>query len=225
MSAHVEETIASVLASSYQPLEIIIVNDGSFEAEDALLMDLDRRPELTVVHQVNAGSAAARNTGFALARGRYVLPLDADDVLGAPFIERCVDVLETHPEHAFVTCWARHMDSDGRLVNDAFVFLGNEARTVLDENVAGTPAALMRAEHLDPGNGYTPDLVTHEDWHLYRTMHQRGLYGHVIPEFLLFYRLRAGSMSETMLWPNRSRLAREVRARSRQREVTWTTTR
>lgn len=224
MSSHVEETIDSVLASTYAPLEVTIVNDGSFEPEDGVLMELDRRPELTVIHQVNAGPSAARNTGFRLARGEYILPLDADDMLGPSFIARCVEVLETHPEYAFVTCWARHVDSEGQPTDDGYLFLGNEPRVVLERNVAGTPSALLRATHVDRGNGYTADVVTHEDWSLYRTMHQRGLYGHVIPGFLFRYRVRTGSMSQSILWPHTAQLVREVRARGRQSEVSWTPT-
>lgn len=72
----------SVLAQLDADSELLIIDDGSGDNTAEVLNDYAQRyPELRVVYQSNAGAAAARNHGIRLARGAYVLLLDADDAL------------------------------------------------------------------------------------------------------------------------------------------------
>lgn len=73
----VGEAIASVLAQSHQPVEVIVVDDGSTDAT----ADAVRRcgPAVRYIHQPNAGPPAARNAGIRVARGDFIAFLDADD--------------------------------------------------------------------------------------------------------------------------------------------------
>ncbi|WP_165384205.1 CDP-glycerol glycerophosphotransferase family protein [Leucobacter triazinivorans] len=76
--------IDSVLGQSMPDLELIAVNDGSTDASLDILRDYAADdPRVVVIDQVNAGQGAARNRALDLARGEYVLFVDADD-----FIER-----------------------------------------------------------------------------------------------------------------------------------------
>src|SRR3954470_20778567 len=69
-------TMASIEAQTVEPLEVILVDDGSSDSTVELATALGAR----VVSQANAGHAAARNTGVAAAQGRYVAFVDADDL-------------------------------------------------------------------------------------------------------------------------------------------------
>ena len=72
----------SVLCQLDEGVELIVVNDGSIDNTADLLFDYQQRyPALQVIYQANAGAAAARNHGVMLARGSYMLLLDADDAL------------------------------------------------------------------------------------------------------------------------------------------------
>ena len=77
-AAYIGATIESVLAQDYPGLEIIVVDDGSQDASVALLRA--EYPAVRVEQQANAGVAAARNRGLALARGEWVAFVDADDI-------------------------------------------------------------------------------------------------------------------------------------------------
>ena len=96
LAAHVRATAASAAEQTYRPIEIVVVNDGSFGEEDWILAELAADYPLTVLSQSNAGLGAARNFGIGQSRGRYVLPLDADNVL-EPLVERTVAILESDP--------------------------------------------------------------------------------------------------------------------------------
>ncbi len=75
----VGRAVASALAQTYAPLEVIVVDDGSTDDTQAVLAGLaDPRLRL-YAHDRGRGVSAARNTGLAAARGEYLALLDSDD--------------------------------------------------------------------------------------------------------------------------------------------------
>ncbi len=124
------QAVASVGWQRYRSLELVVVVDGSFAEADWVVGELAARVPVRVVVGVNLGLGAARNRGIACARGRYVLPLDADNVIEPEFVARCVEVLEARPEVAYVTSWSRYVGPDGRPREGAalgYEPLGNQA--------------------------------------------------------------------------------------------------
>jgi glycosyltransferase involved in cell wall biosynthesis len=75
------ETLLSVYKQEGVNKEVIVVNDGSGEHDVAFLKAQQRQFEFTLIHQENKGVSEARNTGIKLAKGEYLLFLDADDTL------------------------------------------------------------------------------------------------------------------------------------------------
>ena len=154
-----------------------------------------------MIAQPNSGLGAARNLGVELSRGAYVLPLDADNLLEAGFVARCVAAMEADPEIAYVTSWLRYIDERGRPwkgTEEVLRPIGNSSRAVEELNVAGDAVAVFRRSVFDAGLRYSPDVAGFEDWALYREMRQRGLVGHVIPEPLIDYRIRDDSMMRAL---------------------------
>lgn len=72
------QAIRSVLSQEYNPLEIIIVNDGSTDQTEKCLKDFDGL--ITVINQANCGPSLARNRGIEAANGAYITFMDADDI-------------------------------------------------------------------------------------------------------------------------------------------------
>jgi glycosyltransferase involved in cell wall biosynthesis len=75
---YIGEAIDSILAQAIEPLQIVVVDDGSTDRSMEIVRRFGDRVERQ--SQANAGIGAARNAGIALARGRYLAFLDADDV-------------------------------------------------------------------------------------------------------------------------------------------------
>ncbi len=75
---YLREAIDSILAQTYRPLEIIVVDDGSTDATPDVAASYGDR--LRYVCQANAGPGAARNHGLSLTQGEFVAFLDADDL-------------------------------------------------------------------------------------------------------------------------------------------------
>ncbi len=92
----VEMTIESALRQSYQPLEVIVVDNSS---TDETPEELPRRfgSRLRFISQPNRECAGAYNAGFALARGEFIQFVDGDDVLAPNKIEKQVEVFRSNP--------------------------------------------------------------------------------------------------------------------------------
>lgn len=94
-SAYVTEALDSVLASTYRPLEVVVVDDGSKDDSLSVVQTYAKmHPEVRVLHQENAGVSVARNHAIHKAKGEYILPVDADDKIGQTYIEHAVAAMQ-----------------------------------------------------------------------------------------------------------------------------------
>jgi glycosyltransferase involved in cell wall biosynthesis len=91
---HLAAALESALGQTYEPLEVIVVDDGSTDGTG----DLARRYPVRYVRQDNQGTGAARNTGLAEARGSLVGHLDADDLWEPDKTRLQVAALAADPE-------------------------------------------------------------------------------------------------------------------------------
>jgi glycosyltransferase involved in cell wall biosynthesis/GT2 family glycosyltransferase len=224
MAGFVEDTLRSIMAQTYPRIETIVVDDGSFEPDDLVLTELSTRYPISVLSQPNAGLGAARNFGISQARGRYVLPLDSDNMIEPEFVQRCVEVLEHDRSVAYVTAWTRSVDDEGVPlggVGEGFQPIGNESELLARDNVAGDAAAVLRRRLFDLGFAYSQDLTSYEDWELYERLRRAGHEGLVIPDRLLVYRVRGDSMLRDIGIRRTQRLFGEIQAHIREREVRW----
>ena len=226
LERYVSAALASVEAQTYprERIEIVIVNDGSFRPQDAVLEDLASHHGALLVSQPNSGLGAARNFGIAVASGEFILPLDSDNVLAPDFIARSLEVLASEPEIAYVTSWLHYIDEAGgpwKGTDEGLSPIGNTSRFVERHNVAGDATALFRREVFDL-LAYSQDAAGFEDWTLYREMRRAGLFGHVIPEPLIGYRVRGDSMMRTVSAPREEWIEQAIDAHLREGEVEWT---
>jgi hypothetical protein len=224
LALHVADTVASAFAQTHRSIEVIVVNDGSFTEEDWILGELATTYPVVVLSQLNSGLGAARNFGITQSRGRYVLPLDADNMLEPTFVERTLEVLEADSSVAFATSWSRYIDAGGRELappNIGYQPIGNGSPMIERDNIAGDAISLMRRCIFDTGFTYNEDLVSYEDWDLYRRLGRAGHVGVVIPERLFRYRVREDSMIRALGFPHAERLYGEMAAGVREREVRW----
>ncbi len=92
---YISETLESIVASTYRPLEVVVVNDGS--KDDSLRVAeffAKDYPEVRVFDQANAGVSAARNHAIREAKGIYILPVDADDRISPNYIAQAVEAMQ-----------------------------------------------------------------------------------------------------------------------------------
>jgi len=180
------EAVGSVLAQTWHDVEILVVNDAGSSVAHALgSLALQAGQHLRVLdHQVNAGLAAARNTGLRAARGRYIAYLDDDDRFLPEHLETllgalqasglsvayadALDVTQEWREGAYVTtqkrlCYSRDFDREALLVENQFPVL-----CVMHERAC-----------LDAVGGFDESLTRCEDWDLWIRLSRRYDFVHV----------------------------------------------
>src|ERR1035438_8021739 len=89
----IAETLRSALAQTWQPKEIIVVDDGSTD-RTLLIAQKFEAEGVSVVTQQNQGHCAAKNKAFSFSNGDYIQWLDADDIIAPDKIARQIAVLE-----------------------------------------------------------------------------------------------------------------------------------
>lgn len=112
---YIERALNSVLAQTYPPLEIIVVDDGSTDDGPERVLNF-KYPKISLISQENKGPGAARNAGLAIARGKYIVFLDADDEWLPSFLEAGLSLLEDEQAKVAVV-WTGYQRTPGMKKN------------------------------------------------------------------------------------------------------------
>ena len=117
---YVLETINSVNEQSFTNYELIIIDDASTDNTRLILEDYRNHPKIIVLYNDHTkGANYCRNLGAKIAKGSYLLFLDADDLLDKDCLKRRWELTLKHPDHhLFVTAMGvfhKHPGDDTRL--------------------------------------------------------------------------------------------------------------
>ncbi len=191
---YLAQTLDSVMDQTFHDWECIVVNDGSKDDTAGIAaMYCGRDARFRLMERENGGIAAARNTAVAAAKGEFLLPLDADDLIAPSYIEKAVAVFDARPDVRLVYCRARFFGavekewplpeySYDRLVHTNCIFCTSLFRRA-DAEAAGLYDESFR-------NGY-------EDWDFLLRFLKKDSVTVRIDEELFFYRQHAGTSSLT----------------------------
>lgn len=181
-AALLPRAIASVLAQSHADLELIVVDDASSDSTPALLAAI-AEPRLRVLRRErNAGAAAARNAGLALARGEFVAFQDDDDIWLMQKLEAQLRALQAAPPGTgWCLCGSiRYEQGRARYIGGpAFVRqldyrLGIGAGGLgPDWGMMATPGWLLRRELIEQAGGFDERVRSWDDWELGLRLSQR----------------------------------------------------
>ncbi|MBM7000827.1 CDP-glycerol glycerophosphotransferase family protein [bacterium] len=100
---YIRDAIDSVIAQDigfHEHIQLILVDDGSSDASPLICDEYAGRfpDNITVIHQANAGAAAARNAGLACARGYYLNFMDSDDLLAPRVVSQVLSFFREHAD-------------------------------------------------------------------------------------------------------------------------------
>ena len=109
--------LEAILAQTYPFLEIIVVDDGSTDGTEAVLINY--RDRVKVIYQNNAGANPARNRGLAEAEGEFLIFCDADVIMKPQMIEKMHKALMNNPatSYAYSGVWFGWKHFPGQIIN------------------------------------------------------------------------------------------------------------
>ena len=194
---YVAGAVESVLAQSFDDLEIVVVDDGSTdETADTLHPFLER---IRYIHQEHRGLAAARNTGIRVARGPYVAFLDSDDLWLPEKVSVQISRLDGDPAVGLVygeaalftetspgtttlhSYWAHHPS-------------GKILPWLVRQNVVPSPTPMVRRQLFDQVGPFDETLSACEDWDMWIRIARVSEFAYV-DRVLAKYRVHAANMS------------------------------
>lgn len=129
----IKRTLLSVLKQTFSSYEVIVVNDGSSDSTANILQEFSAYSQVTVIHQINAGVSAARNSGMQQACGEYVLFLDADDWVDDNFLMIFKQNLDAWPAESVDLMVGNLNDNRVGKVSQAGFFSNEDIPYVLGE--------------------------------------------------------------------------------------------
>ncbi len=188
---YLEETVNSALSSNYQPKEIILVNDGSTDQTEEIAKRLaNNHPEIRLISQLNSGVSSARNNGIKHAKGKYILPLDGDDLISENYVPDAIKILEEQAEVKVVYCEGVKFDENGRKTWNLKPF----SRNALARDNMIFVAGVYRKSDWEACEGYSEDMkMGREDWEFWIKMLKNGGEVFKLPYVGFFYRMTPGS--------------------------------
>jgi hypothetical protein len=183
------DAVASVERSAPEGSELIVVNDGSSEPRTLEILDALRSLGYSVIDQENRGLSEARNTAIRAARGRYILPVDADNKIRPGFAEEAVRFLERNDEFGVVYGDRHHFGArTGRVHVPEF-----ELAKMLGGNYVDACAVLRKETWKDVG-GFDGAMTGLEDWEFWIHVAERGWRFHRLDAVAFEYRVRPESL-------------------------------
>lgn len=191
----ISEAILSVQKQSYLNWEIILVDDCSTDATLSIVSKIslnDKRIKYSKL-SANSGTGVARNTALAVAKGKYIAFLDADDLWKPNKLELQITFMKTNNlpfTFSFYDC----IDEEGKPLNKRVEApLNLSYRQLFFCNYVGNLTAIYEVNYF--GKIPISSIRKRQDWMLWLTVLKKIKIAHPVPESLAYYRIRDNSIS------------------------------
>jgi len=188
----VRRAVESALSQTYEPLEVLVVEDGTDSGVKDWLDEQGYEDVTYVRHETNRGLAAARNTGLEHATGEYVAYLDDDDVWKPTRVERQIAALKEVPPPdrssvGVIYCSVERRRPNGRTMSIGRpVNVGNLAEAIREDGAQTYPSTcLFPREVLVDIGGYDTSLASSIDHDIWMALATNGYHAVAVDEPLV----------------------------------------
>jgi glycosyltransferase involved in cell wall biosynthesis len=196
---YITDAIESVLAQTYQPIEILVAYRDSSDGTKAILDRYATAKKITIVHQEGKGLSNGRNGAIKHARGEFVALLDADDLFLPTKIEAQVGYLTAHPECDACYVDIRHFKDHNltALLELQYTYYSGDAvlPNLLKKNFIAPSTVMLRRTIMDRAGLFDEALTRSEDWEYWLRLIRNSAMICFLSQTLGRIRLHSDSMS------------------------------
>jgi len=163
---YIRHAIDSVLSQSFASYELIIIDDGSSDNSRSIINEYSLNSKVKIVFQKNKGLNATNNIALNLARGKYIMRLDADDYLNknallfmSSYLETAQDVVMVFPDYFVV-------DKDGQIISHEYRHDFSKDVKLFDQPAHGACTMILTSVLKEVG-GYSEDYNCQDGYELW----------------------------------------------------------
>jgi glycosyltransferase involved in cell wall biosynthesis len=194
---YLREAIESMLNQTYTNFEFLIINDGSIDTtEDIILSYKDERIHY-IRNEQNLMLIASLNKGLDLANGKYIARMDADDISMPERLEKQVEYLEKNPEIGVLGSWVEIIGKEEPMIIQLKTNFYDIRIELMFHNYLCHPSVMINNLLLKKHHLKYPNFLHAEDYGLWVEIAKYGTI-EILPEILLKYREHGGNISLTL---------------------------
>lgn len=191
--------LESLLAQDYEPVEIVVCDDGSTDGTPEILQAY---PSIKTIRQPNRGPAAARNAAVAASSGEFLAAFDGDDLWPPNRLTLQATFLSEHPDVGCVLGRQEWMNPPPWLGRDP-VYGDLDGIPIL--------SAMFRRSAFEAVGGFDESFRHSEDMDLLVRLREQGVRIEVLPEIVLYRRFHGEQLTANA--PDTPPLLRSLRAK------------
>jgi glycosyltransferase involved in cell wall biosynthesis len=180
-AALLTRALDSVIAQTYRPIEVVVVDDGSTDDTPQVMEEyrkklLDNRCSLIYHEQANGRAPKARNNGIRLSHGALIAFLDSDDLWYPELIDTLVRLLNEHPSAGLAFSGIQVIDENDRPCGERWHGLNSTTEEgllrkpfdlIMRHMPTQTSGVMLRRSVIEHLGDFDLDLPVVEDWDLW----------------------------------------------------------
>jgi len=191
------ESINSILDQTFTDFEFIIINDGSTDSSLKIIQELRKKDNrITLINRKNKGLITSLNEYVSVAKGKYLVRMDADDISHQNRISEQLKFMEEHPD---ISILGSYIECFGDNITNSIWKLPSQdealkARLIFTVPFCHPSVMYKKIIFSEGGFRYQKDFINAEDYELWTSLSEKYKFG-VVPKVLLKYRYVPTSVS------------------------------
>src|SRR5258706_2097731 len=211
---YLREAIESILNQTYKNFELLIINDGSVDNSEQIILSYQEPRIKYIRSERNLGLSDALNKGLQSANGKYIARMDADDISHLKRFEKQIEFLENHPDYGIVGSMYVMLDGERKVYEIGGMSFREDEEikiALLSNNMYVHGETMFRKELIDKYNfSYNKKYNPCEDYFLWTQMSGVTKF-HILEDILYYYMINPNSMSGTgKQWKVMKRMVKQI---------------
>ena len=194
-ATYLNQAIDSILNQIYTDFEFVIINDGSADLSEQIILSYSDERIKYYKNEQNEGLIKTLNKGIGLCRGKYIARMDADDISALDRLKKQVDFLEQNPDMAMVGSDATRVNENGKYLRTKIYYCPADLiSTKLFFTNTFAHSSILVKKDIIAEFGYNEDYPIAEDYFLWTQIASKYKVAN-IHEPLIYYRVHSQGIS------------------------------